>query len=351
MRRTKARGCYLPVIEWANENDPFTGNTDCLTYLFQQNGTKIADIFQQIYFKFKELDSAGEEQLDYLNCGLSINEIRNDYLALYGERLVSQLFYFDSSNENSKTGNQTSLTRLAAKLKAVLDQNYFKYKRLAETLGFVYDPISNYDMIESGSDTKTFAGKETLDHSVDATKINSREAFGPLRNINIDEGFTIVFDESKKIATEQQAVSDVQAGKKVSTNSSSESGIGIGIEDGGTPTTNHYTTTMDDAATGRLKNYDTTTGDTAQNSAMKSITDMPLTGRVSAGNPNAPSYTDTKSFDSRTDSNTHNLTRSGNIGVTTSQQMIESERQLVRFSLLKEFFDDINRELLLSVWD
>lgn len=359
MRRNKARGCYLPVIDWSDVRDPFTGNTDCLTYVFQQEGTRIADIFSSIYFEFIALKDDGTEDKKYLNCGVSLNDIRNDYLALYGERLFSQLYYFDSSNSQSGIGNQNSLSKLAKKLKAVLDQNYFKYKRLAETLGFVYDPISNYDMTENGTDTKTYSGQEGLEHEVDGKKISGVEVFGPLASSTIDttegdvKNLTITVDANRKIATDQKGVSDVRAGRAAAyTETSGIDAIGtVDTQDAGTPTTNHYTTTMDDDKTGRLQNYDTTKGDTAQSTVSKVETDMPATGRITAGSPNSPSYTDTKSFTNRNDETEHSLTRSGNIGVTTSQQMIESERQLVRYSLLKEFFDDINKELLLYVWD
>jgi hypothetical protein len=75
---------------------------------------------------------------------------------------------------------------------------------------------------------------------------------------------------------------------------------------------------MDDKETGRLENYDTTSGDTAQMSNGLTQTDYPLVGRKIAGAPGAASYTDTKTFKSRKDTNDHELTRKGNIGVTTS---------------------------------
>lgn len=45
------------------------------------------------------------------------------------------------------------------------------------------------------------------------------------------------------------------------------------------------------------------------------------------------------------------LTRSGNIGVTTSQQMLESELELrIRWQLLRIYFDDFRREICVGVW-
>ncbi len=46
----------------------------------------------------------------------------------------------------------------------------------------------------------------------------------------------------------------------------------------------------------------------------------------------------------------HEFTRSGNIGVTTSQQMIESERQLAMFSVVDLFVKDIADIILIGVY-
>ena len=47
---------------------------------------------------------------------------------------------------------------------------------------------------------------------------------------------------------------------------------------------------------------------------------------------------------------THELTRKGNIGVTTTQQMIQSEREVASFNIIEEYFKDINKYLLISKW-
>lgn len=44
------------------------------------------------------------------------------------------------------------------------------------------------------------------------------------------------------------------------------------------------------------------------------------------------------------------LTRSGNIGVTTSQQMLESELELRKVDLVNEFFKEISKVALISEW-
>lgn len=48
--------------------------------------------------------------------------------------------------------------------------------------------------------------------------------------------------------------------------------------------------------------------------------------------------------------NKRELTRSGNIGVTTSQQMLESEIQLRKYNFYEELFKDVNSVVTLSIY-
>lgn len=48
--------------------------------------------------------------------------------------------------------------------------------------------------------------------------------------------------------------------------------------------------------------------------------------------------------------NKRELTRSGNIGVTTSQQMLESELQLRKYNFYEELFKDVNSIVTLSIY-
>ena len=56
--------------------------------------------------------------------------------------------------------------------------------------------------------------------------------------------------------------------------------------------------------------------------------------------------------ESGTETTTHEFKRSGNIGVTTSQQMIESERKVVNFTFLKIVFNNIiNDTCIVTEWE
>ena len=47
----------------------------------------------------------------------------------------------------------------------------------------------------------------------------------------------------------------------------------------------------------------------------------------------------------------HTLTRSGNIGVTTSQQMLQSERDIANFSVIFSYLEEIANYILLPIYD
>ena len=42
--------------------------------------------------------------------------------------------------------------------------------------------------------------------------------------------------------------------------------------------------------------------------------------------------------------------RQGNIGVTKSTELIEAQREIVRYSILNEFFEDINKQILIGIY-
>lgn len=58
----------------------------------------------------------------------------------------------------------------------------------------------------------------------------------------------------------------------------------------------------------------------------------------------------TETLDNQSETNEHILTRSGNIGVTTTQQMLESEIQLKSMQILETVIEDINKEIALRIW-
>ena len=68
----------------------------------------------------------------------------------------------------------------------------------------------------------------------------------------------------------------------------------------------------------------------------------------SAGTTFGHTNTETKTFTNRKD--TRDLTRSGNIGVTTSQQMLQSSIELARWNFWLQVFEDLDATFCLDCY-
>ena len=42
--------------------------------------------------------------------------------------------------------------------------------------------------------------------------------------------------------------------------------------------------------------------------------------------------------------------RQGNIGIVSTVKLIEEQRDLVKFNLIQEFFNDINKQILIGIY-
>lgn len=106
------------------------------------------------------------------------------------------------------------------------------------------------------------------------------------------------------------------------------SGISSGNATGNSTTTVAVTT------------YDDTADFINQNKGTDDTTNTTSTENSSTG----------KTTTTGTEKTAHEFTRSGNIGVTTSQQMIQSERDIADFSALAQFVTDIANIICLSIY-
>lgn len=75
-----------------------------------------------------------------------------------------------------------------------------------------------------------------------------------------------------------------------------------------------------------------------------------LTGNsITTGENTAKSNSTVTSKETGTEQTTNELTRKGNIGVTTTQQMLEQERAIADFSTIKIFFEDVAKLLFFDI--
>ena len=220
-------------------------------------------------------------------------EMFSYFASKYGERDFYKAY--DSESEPSNT----NAVKQASDYIALYGKSHkYEYDKLVDTLSLEYNPIENYSMTEKGTDTRTpnltqtNTGKNTQENS----GTNSQKNTGTNTNtVNLDNSVTTgktTFDKSDSFINDTQT---------------KNSG------------TNTDTTSIDETNTATLAGKTTT--DTTET--------MSTTGN---------------------EKTVHEFTRSGNIGVTTSQQMIESERQLAMFSVVDLFVKAIADIILIGVY-
>lgn len=113
---------------------------------------------------------------------------------------------------------------------------------------------------------------------------------------------------------------------------------GTASESGTNSTTNNTSATSTDSNT----SFDSTT---FYNNAKTETTDnSTVTGENTATNTSNVTINETG-----TEQTVREITRKGNIGVTTSQQMLEQERAIADFSTVKVFFEDVAKLLFFDI--
>lgn len=210
----------------------------------------------------------------------------------------------------------TSINTLCSILFALYNENWTKQY---VTLSADYNPIENYSMTENMTNddtTITFGKTNTLTRNTTDTETpNTIET----RTDNLSHGKTgtetrtpLTTNTTDNGITGFNSADDVHTGTTI-------------VSASGTDTMTHNTTDTD---TGTV-----TTG---------------VTGTVTTTGTGTLTNSDSGT---ETHSHGYNLTRSGNIGVTTSQQMIQSEHELWKWNFFNDVvFPDIDRVLTLMIY-
>lgn len=236
------------------------------------------------------------------------------------------------------------------------------------TLSYTYDPIENYSMTETMANdntTRTYGKTHTRTDNLSHTETNTiggTDSVSTTRNPNISETTTLDLTETDtrnytdtetKNLTSQETKNLTDSREESTYGFNSSTGVPsttVGETHGGTDTT---TETGTDATAHTGTDTVTNTGtDTKRTTGMDKTDVLSSTSR-SEGRTGSNTGT-VGDVDGGTDQETHSytLTRSGNIGVTTSQQMIQSERDLDLWNFFYSVvFPSVDKVLTLMIYD
>lgn len=214
------------------------------------------------------------------------------------------------------------------------DVEYFLYTRIPDwvksmdALYSEYDPIANYNRHEEGSDTLTYTGSETDTKagSEEMAKTGSEELAKSGTETMTKSGSEISTPAGSETVTVQNNVNGYNSSTSVPASDSTST---TEYEEGRSDTLSFDE--RDDTLS-----FDQRKDTTSFNNRKDTLT--------------FNQRTDTHSFTDRADTREWESDISGNVGVTTSQQMIHSELELRRTDLMLRFHKEIADRFLLSVY-
>lgn len=245
---------------------------------------------------------------DYLR---DIAVINQDYYYRHsGSKIVSSLVYhfLDDTGKLNNDGCY-SLARI------IVNDCKPNWDKIYKALTIDYSPIENYDSTEESTDSRS----HTSDHrGTDGTTHTGTDTTSQSGEDSTTDGGTIGTTNTIKDGTEKTI-----------------NGI-AGFN------------TQDDFS--KDSSSTKTVNQTVQNDEKRNLTGSTKYGKTETNTLDTTDNTTYNSTIKESDSESHSLHRHGNIGVTTSQQMIESEIVLRQKNFFDIVFSDIDRLLTLSIY-
>ena len=261
----------------------------------------------------------------WANIGLTPLQISDAYQTLYGMNYLSVPAFSDDLG-------YSSVSELSSRMRVIFNLNKGKYLKLLDLQGLSYNPLWNVD----GTEIRQTLENEGVN---DVTSNN----FGYDREVTTDnttkQHKTTPYDsatlklENEDTTQGQQSVSnlpeykyDISTGTWTQTESGSFSNVST--QTGNSSTSGNVTSYKHNNAENGIN--DSTYGKEYVVKAVDTAFGQMLVGGDKM--------------------HVEKYLRQGNIGVTKSTELIEAEREVLRFSVLKEFFDDINEQLLVGIY-
>lgn len=285
--------------EWYNTLIDGYVNTSALEHAFAV-ALLHNEIFNNIFIPVKKATINGQpEDFTYENIGIPTTDLAEMYDVYFGTNFLIE----------SLSTNAISAEKLGARIKQVFLLNKGKYLKLIELLGYSYNPLWNVDGVE---DYTYLENNGVNDISVSKTVGSYTDTHGSTETTNEtheDTNSVTSFDSTDFNDT------DHNIGSKNETKTTS----GDAVTHGSHTDTDNTTVTHHNA----------------DNNGAEYSGGTDTFGNTVVG---GDKYHNERKV------------RQGNIGVTKTQELIAAERENLKFSVIMEFFKDINEQILVGIY-
>lgn len=298
------------VDEYYNTANAVSPETKLLTTFFT-NCTNYQNrlLFSSIYLPVRQFDTQTQklaEEYTYLNVGLTAAELADLYWAEYSGNFLIGYHHDDIAKD---------LADITTRANAVFKKNIGKYLKLIELEGLEWNPLWNVDGVEL---------HQIIEQHAD--------------EINKDTGSGESFKGQHSQVQHNVAAYDANTKTEwTETNTGQDS----------SQTPSASSTVGDISVT-------STTGSIPSVSESEASASSSVNVRTHATIPYSVPVNDTAfgtALDGGDTLHTEKNIRQGNIGVTKTTELIEDARKTISYSIIQEFFNDINEVILVGVWD
>jgi len=232
-----------------------------------------------------------------------------------------------------------------------------KWIKLYSTLNLTYNPIHNYDMVESMTEDysksnsneaqeKTTHGHTISDDIEGTNSLTHGESISKTENVDNDSEM----NQTDTIThnTEKETVISGAANQNNNTfGFNSASAVPLTTQAGTNNQTGTETNTGTDTTV--TQKAETLSTDTTATEAHTGV-DATVEARTAVESHSGIDLIENDGTITETGGGGHELTRSGNIGVTTTQQMIKAEREIWLWNFFEQVFSDVDNLLTLKIY-
>lgn len=260
------------------------------------------------------------------------------------QSVLSDYISFNHGNLNIRYTLEDAVTNNPSILQNVIVNWYnshkYQYETLYKTTLLKYEPLQNYNRTEEVNDTtnKTGSDDTTFGSRTDTSTTNNTTNIGAQNNTHTD-------NETTKIGT-INTETNISTSKKGSESSEKEvapydSETYYNQEKDTLSFTNRTDTNT--SATTTDARTDTRTNNSTEKVGAREDTTTSSTSNTFGGHTDATSRNENETY-------THSSHMYGNIGVTTSQQMLQSEREVAYFNFVSMVAHDIIKLIAICIY-
>lgn len=276
-----------------------------------------------------------------------VNPVDNYLNEHFGDLEVNPKFAYRNVNNRFIVVKPYNLrTSVIQAIDSIFAENMYKYETLFNTLSLEYNPIWNVDSEETATETRDGRTEATAYGAVTKTMTNAS------RTNQYTHGAEKETTKNPQVAVTEQrgavnTTSGIQSGNKVETTTNFNTQMN--------DTADWYNHDRSEKVTQPYSEYSNKGQHT--DTITTSAHNVELDKDSFTDNETLGSHTDTEGTNQHTDTVTKqpyedetHIVRQGNIGTTTTQQMITEERELAKFSLLDVIVKDFVKALCISVY-